>query len=392
MHCEANLCVCRIHCPPSYHDKLFSEAQWTPKPADAQVPYTWLSLSAGSASAHTEGQLRFLEVPIDLESTWGSLEMSTCHFPPPEGPGPDVCACHPLPIPSLHVSGPTPVAVCPQLFAGCPRMESNWLTIHPGNPRAASAGGRGEDSHISHGSGLRGRGSFLVWLFPTWSRRMPTEDKATTWGLKSSQKGWTDFFIGKGHFLRALVLVYKADNYVGDTLLSQRGNNMELERHSSPFLLKLFGKWGKGSLAFCHFTALFNVLFLVLSFPACGLNCVQLFVIPWTVAHEAPPPMEFSRQGYWSGLPFPPPGDLSGPRIKATFPALEGGLSTTEPPGKALFFPPNLWLRVSVITQHLLYSILVPNSHWMNSFNSMWIWNILVAGDKSLYCSRGKWG
>ena len=86
-------------------------------------------------------------------------------------------------------------------------------------------------------------------------------------------------FIGKGHFLRALVLVYKADNYVGDMLLSQRGNSMGLERHSSPFLLKLFGKWdkwGKGSLAFCHFTALFNVLFLVLCFPACGLNCVQL--------------------------------------------------------------------------------------------------------------------
>ena len=39
---------------------------------------------------------------------------------------------------------------------------------------------------------------------------------------------------------------------------------------------------------------------------------VQLFVTPWTVAHEAPPFMEFSRQEYWSGLPFPSPGILSG--------------------------------------------------------------------------------
>ena len=43
----------------------------------------------------------------------------------------------------------------------------------------------------------------------------------------------------------------------------------------------------------------------------CVLNCVWLFATPWTVAHQTPLSMEFSRQEYWSRLPFPSPGDLS---------------------------------------------------------------------------------
>ena len=43
---------------------------------------------------------------------------------------------------------------------------------------------------------------------------------------------------------------------------------------------------------------------------------VWLFVTPWTVAHQAPPSMEFSRQEYWTGLPFPSPGDLRDPGIE----------------------------------------------------------------------------
>ena len=41
-----------------------------------------------------------------------------------------------------------------------------------------------------------------------------------------------------------------------------------------------------------------------------SLSCVQLFANPWTVACQSPPPMGFSRQEYWSGLPMPSPGDL----------------------------------------------------------------------------------
>ena len=55
---------------------------------------------------------------------------------------------------------------------------------------------------------------------------------------------------------------------------------------------------------------------------------------PWTVAHPAPPPMDFSRQEYWSGLPFPSPGDLPNPGIEPRSPALRADALTSEPPGK----------------------------------------------------------
>ena len=66
------------------------------------------------------------------------------------------------------------------------------------------------------------------------------------------------------------------------------------------------------------------------------LSHVRLFATPWTVAHQAPLSMGFSRQEYWSGLPCPPPGDLPDLGIDPTSsvsPALAGGFFTTEPPG-----------------------------------------------------------
>ena len=47
-----------------------------------------------------------------------------------------------------------------------------------------------------------------------------------------------------------------------------------------------------------------------------SLSHIQLFLTPWTVAHQAPLSMEFSRQEYWSGLPFPSPGDLPHPELE----------------------------------------------------------------------------
>ena len=61
---------------------------------------------------------------------------------------------------------------------------------------------------------------------------------------------------------------------------------------------------------------------------------VRLFVTPWTVAYQASPSMGFSRQEYWSGLPFPSPGDLPNPGIEPGSPALEADALTSEPPGK----------------------------------------------------------
>ena len=52
-----------------------------------------------------------------------------------------------------------------------------------------------------------------------------------------------------------------------------------------------------------------------------SLSRVQLFGTPWTVAHQAPPPMGFPRQEYWIGLPFPSPGDLPDPGVKPGSPS-----------------------------------------------------------------------
>ena len=69
-----------------------------------------------------------------------------------------------------------------------------------------------------------------------------------------------------------------------------------------------------------------------------SLSPVQLFAAPWTVAHQAPPSVGFSRQEYWSGLPFPSPGDLPDTGIKPRSPSFQAGALTSEPPGKP--FPP----------------------------------------------------
>ena len=61
------------------------------------------------------------------------------------------------------------------------------------------------------------------------------------------------------------------------------------------------------------------------------------FATPWTIACQAPLSMEIPRQEYWSGLPFPSPGDLPDPEtelMSPASPALVGRSFTTEPPGK----------------------------------------------------------
>ena len=65
-----------------------------------------------------------------------------------------------------------------------------------------------------------------------------------------------------------------------------------------------------------------------------SLSHVQFFVIPWTVAYQVPPSMGFSRQEYWSGLPFPSPGDVSNQGIEPRSPALYADALPSEPPGK----------------------------------------------------------
>ena len=84
-------------------------------------------------------------------------------------------------------------------------------------------------------------------------------------------------------------------------------------------------------------------------------SAVSNSAIPWTVARQAPLSVGFSRQEYWSGLPFPTPGDRPNrgtESMSLVFPGLAGGFFTTEPPGKSntgymciknMSVGPNLW-------------------------------------------------
>ena len=78
-----------------------------------------------------------------------------------------------------------------------------------------------------------------------------------------------------------------------------------------------------------------------------SLSRVRLFATPWTIAHQAPLSMGFSRQEIWSGLPLPSPGDLPDPGIEPRSPVLEADTLTSEPPGTVLYLQTELpwWLR-----------------------------------------------
>ena len=91
-----------------------------------------------------------------------------------------------------------------------------------------------------------------------------------------------------------------------------------------------------------HILVLNRGRYLWMHFTLCAfvLSCVYLFATTGAIAHQTPLSMEFSRQEYWSGLPFPAPWDLPDPGIEPTSPvspALAGGFFTTEPPGKPTY-------------------------------------------------------
>ena len=101
--------------------------------------------------------------------------------------------------------------------------------------------------------------------------------------------------------------------------------------------------------------------------PACmyaqWLSRVWLLATPWTAAHQAPLSMGFSRQEYWSGLPFPPPGDLSDPGLETVSAALQADslpLSHQGSPAFSFYTPPFLFPTFSfpsVWSEDLLWRI-----------------------------------
>ena len=73
-------------------------------------------------------------------------------------------------------------------------------------------------------------------------------------------------------------------------------------------------------------------------------------VTPWTIAHQALLSLEFSKQEYWSGLPFPPPKDLPDPGIKPVSPAshaLAGRLFTTTPAKKPYYIYTSIYKKIN---------------------------------------------
>ena len=82
---------------------------------------------------------------------------------------------------------------------------------------------------------------------------------------------------------------------------------------------------------------------------------VQLFVTLWTVACQASLSLGFSRQEYWSGLPFPPPEDLPNPGTEPGSPALQADSLPTEPPGK----PPNQFIFLQEVPSGSTSTLLV---------------------------------
>ena len=92
----------------------------------------------------------------------------------------------------------------------------------------------------------------------------------------------------------------------------------------------------------------------------------ESFATLWTIAHQASLSMGFPGPEYWSGLPFPSPGDLPHPRIKPLSPTLAGGFFTTDPPGKPRFFQMGIWLILIYWNCHPLPSGL----QWHLSYKS----------------------
>ena len=118
-------------------------------------------------------------------------------------------------------------------------------------------------------------------------------------------------------------------------------------------------------------------------------SVLRLFVTPWNVAYQAPLSMGFSRQEYWSGLPFPSSGDLPNPGIELWYPALQADALPSEPPGKMGRYESGASSKgsaqVRVCMQPCAPSLI--HQYWLNSLlcagHRTRLWNTEHHGDKT---------
>ena len=91
-----------------------------------------------------------------------------------------------------------------------------------------------------------------------------------------------------------------------------------------------------------------------------SISCIQLSATPWTIACQTPLSMGFSRQEYWSGLPFLSPEDLPDLRIKPESPTMQTDSLLSEPQGK-----PGLWVFPNPFSENSLSGLRVLQSSWL---------------------------
>ena len=123
------------------------------------------------------------------------------------------------------------------------------------------------------------------------------------------------------------------DNYDGRGSPQPRGPVQE-DKPSEPFI------WRTAGLTLGTARGLQEIKTPLLKWrEGKSLSCVRLIATPWTIAYKVPLSMEFSRQEYWSGLPFPSPGDLPDPGIEPGSSALQAETLPSEPPEKISHVP-----------------------------------------------------
>ena len=115
-----------------------------------------------------------------------------------------------------------------------------------------------------------------------------------------------------------------------NSLCSIMPSSLPNPNHHRPFVVSAFPSLDCHTVGVLQYVAFSDWLLLLVS-CAMLLNLVQLFVTPFSAAHQAPLSMGLYRQEYWSGLPFPTPGDLPNPGIEPKSPALQGISLPFEP-------------------------------------------------------------
>ena len=108
--------------------------------------------------------------------------------------------------------------------------------------------------------------------------------------------------------------------------------------------------YGTEPTLFLRYVCIYKIYYILILYIWEGklLSRVRLFLIPLTVAYQAPPSMEFSRPEYWSGLPFPSAGDLPDPKIETRSSALQADALLAEPQGKPLHIYMYIYIYIYV--------------------------------------------